>query len=150
MHINIKVPPGTPDRISAAEFQSLLKGKYEPKGNPFPKGTGGKREDLGGKFFRSMMEANMARYYNFFEIRWKYEPCEFKFPIERGIRFYKPDFLLIDTGVYVECKGWFDAKSKTRMKRMKKYYPDVQVQLILWSDYKAIEKSIGMLIPGWE
>lgn len=150
MHFNIKLPPGTPDRISAADYQKLIKGQYEPKSSPFPKGTGGKREDLDNRFFRSSMEANIARYYNFLGIRWEYEPCEFKFPIERGIRFYKPDFYLPDTNMYIECKGWLDAKSKTRMKRMKKHFPEIKLQMIGWAEYREITKSVSKLIPNWE
>ena len=39
---------------------------------------GGYREDL-KQYFRSKMEANTARYYNFVSIKWIYEPQEFEF-----------------------------------------------------------------------
>lgn len=154
MHINTNKP--TPehwkylDKIPASEFRAFMSGKEIISKNPYPRGTGGRREDLDNRYFRSMMEANMARYYNFMGIKWEYEPCEFEFPVKRGIRFYKPDFLLIDTDVYVECKGWMDAKSKTKLLRMKKYHPGVKLQLLLWDEYMAIVKSVAMLIPGWE
>lgn len=152
MNINKPLPPEWTNRksISAAEYKAWVAGKDLKTGNPFPKGTGSRREDLGNRFFRSKMEANIARYYNFIGIEWEYEPCEFKFPIERGIRFYKPDFYLPVTDTYVECKGWYDPKSKTRMKRMAKYHPDVKIQIIHWHDYMAITRQVSKLIPGWE
>lgn len=138
--------------ITAAEYNAWQAGQHLEKkcGSPFPRGTGGKRADLGNRFFRSKMEANMARYYNYLGIKWEYEPCEFKFPIERGIRFYKPDFYLPDEGKYIECKGWYDPKSKTRMKRMAKYHPKVKVQIIQWHEYQEISKQVAGLIPNWE
>lgn len=155
MHINKPLPPQWANRksISAAEYRDWLAGKIQPEiksASPFPKGTGGRRADLDNRYFRSMMEANVARYYNFVGIKWEYEPREFKFPIERGIRFYKPDFYLPDTDTYIECKGWFDPKSKTRMKRMAKYFPEVKVHIMDWVEYKALAKQVSMLIPGWE
>jgi hypothetical protein len=62
----------------------------------------------------------------------------------------KPDFYLPETDTYIECKGWYDPKSKTRMKRMAKYFPDIKVHIIDWHEYKAIEKTVSMLIPEWE
>lgn len=154
MHINITLPPDLADRksITAKEYNDLLAGKHLEKKfhSPFPRGTGGKRADLGNRFFRSSMEANIARYYNYLGIKWEYEPCEFKFPIERGIRFYKPDFYLPDEGKYIECKGWYDPKSKTRMKRMAKYHPCVKVDIIQWHEYQEICKQVSGLIPNWE
>lgn len=154
MHINKPLPEQWKNRtrITAQEYRDWMAGKVVEKQhtNPFPKGTGGRRTDLGNRYFRSKMEANIARYYNFLGIKWEYEPREFKFPVERGIRYYKPDFYLPETDTYIECKGWFDPKSKTRMKRMAKYYPDVKVHIIEWDEYTAIAKQVAGLIPGWE
>ncbi len=65
---------------------------------------------------------------------WKHEPREFWFlKIKRGARSYKPDFeIRMNDGRkwYAEIKGWMDSKSATKLKRMKKYHPDVEVQVI--------------------
>ena len=118
----------------------------------------GKREDLGGLYVRSSWEANYARYLNWLisigEIdRWEYEPDEFEFTeIKRGTRFYLPDFkVFIGAEVeYHEVKGWMDKKSKTKLKRMAKYYPEVRVIVIDGDAYRALARDVKRLVPNWE
>jgi hypothetical protein len=52
--------------------------------------------------------------------------------------------------VYHEVKGWMDAKSKTRLKRMAKYYPHVSLIVIGEKEYRQISKTVSSLIPHWE
>lgn len=62
---------------------------------------------------------------------WQYEPDTFWFDkIKRGVRSYKPDFKIFnndDSIEYVEVKGYWDAKSLTKIKRMKIYHPEVKL-----------------------
>lgn len=121
--------------------------------------AGGKREDLGNQYFRSAWEANYARYLNWLVSKgeidgWSYEPVTFEFVgIKRGVRFYTPDFRVETRGAHEwhEVKGWMDSQSKTRMKRMAKYYPGEKVVMI---DRKwfASARRAGMpaMIPEWE
>lgn len=119
----------------------------------------GKREDLGGLYVRSGWEANYARYLNWLvglgEIdSWDYEPETFEFePIKRGARFYTPDFRVRypdGSMEYHEVKGYMDAKSKTKLRRMAKYYPEVKVILVDSDAYYAIAKEVKNLVPNWE
>lgn len=118
----------------------------------------GRRDDLGANFWRSRWEANYARYLNWLvkagQIeKWEYEPTTFWFEaIRRGVRSYKPDFLITEGGrtYFVEVKGWMDPKSKTKLKRMKKYHPTVEVRVVAQREYREIERKVGALIPGWE
>jgi hypothetical protein len=127
--------------------------------HPNSRSKQGRRADLGNMFFRSSMEANVARYLNFLVsqkeiLRWDYEPTTFWFSkIRRGVCSYKPDFCIHrpdETMYFLEVKGWMDPKSATKLKRMKKYYPDIQVELIDSKRYAAIRKSVSAFIPGWE
>ena len=121
-------------------------------------GRPGKREDLGGQFFRSSWEANYARWLNFLvragEVeRWEYEPDEFWFPVERGTRSYIPDFKVVypdGTWEYVEIKGWMDARSKTRLRRMERYYPEIPLRVVGAAEYRALARDAGRLVAGWE
>ena len=114
---------------------------------------------IGGKtnFFRSSWEVNIAAYFEFLKSKneikeWEYEPHVFWFEnIKRGIRSYKPDFRITnndDTQYYVEVKGWMDDKSKTKIKRMKKYYPSVKLDVIDSKRYRQISKW-SKIIPNW-
>lgn len=125
----------------------------------YSRGKMGKREDLNGLFVRSSWEANYARYLNWLKSigeidDWEYEADCFVFEaIKRGTRSYTPDFKIYntdDTIIYHEVKGWMDSKSKTKLKRMAKYYPEVEIVLIDEDAYRAIEKDVRMFIPNWE
>ena len=119
--------------------------------------VGGKRADLGDRYFRSRWEANYARYLNWLQrrkeiVRWEYESVSFAFPVKRGTRFYLPDFRVWVTDTeyeYHEVKGYMDRQSATALKRMAKYFPHEKIVLIDAEQYRAISKWRG-LIPGWE
>jgi len=118
----------------------------------------GKRDDLGGLYLRSTWEANYARYLNWLvsigEIaRWEYEADTFEFPVKRGNRFYTPDFKVWNndnTVEYHEIKGWMDADSAVKLRRMAKHYPDKKVILVDKDAYHAIARQVKNLIAGWE
>ncbi len=121
--------------------------------------SSGKRADLDNRYFRSAWEANVARYLNYLQsrgviLRWEYEPDEFEFPVKRGPgKFYKPDFKIWypdGTFLYWEVKGYMDQASATKLKRMRKHYPQYRVELIdKYRYYKEISPLRGLL-PGWE
>lgn len=73
---------------------------------------------------------------------WEYEPDTFWFEnIKRGVRSYTPDFKIEfkDGSIeYHEVKGWLDDKSKTKLKRMKKYHPEVKMVLIMKNELKSM------------
>lgn len=140
---------------------------------------GGYRKDL-KQYFRSKMEANIARYYNYIKINWFYEPREYKFEkIKRGTKYYKPDFYLpAPERLFIEVKGYFRPIDKTKLRRFKKYYPEEFARLrfiipdkysrskangemikflcddlgIDFNDIISYKKieEYGKLIPGWE
>src|SRR5512146_3171839 len=120
---------------------------------------GGRRPDLDNRYFRSMWEANWARYLNFLvqhrAIReWQYEPDTFWFDrIKRGTRSYTPDFRVTENDgqvIYHEIKGWLDRESRTKLSRMAIYHPSVRVQVIDKHAYRRAARSLSRLIPGWE
>lgn len=119
---------------------------------------GGKREDLGGLYVRSSWEHNYILYLNWRKehgqiVKWEYEPETFEFPVKRGNRSYLPDFkVFFPDGHYEwhEVKGYMDASSKTKLKRMAKYYPEEIVVLIDGPVYKDIARIFKKILPGWE
>ena len=131
-----------------------------PTTNAYSRTRSGKRSDLDDRFFRSSWEANFARYLDFLItngdiFRWEYEPDRFDFTeIKRGTRSYMPDFKVWDTKdsvpYYYEIKGWMDAKSKTRLKRMTKYYPTIKVIVFGAKEYRDLTKKLSAVIPNWE
>lgn len=128
-------------------------------GNVYSRARRGRRDDLGDRFFRSSWEANYARFLEWQRQRgliaaWEYEPETFWFEnIRRGVRSYLPDFRVTESDgrrYYVEVKGWMDAKSKTKLARMRKYYPDVELRVVDAKTYQSIARQLAAVIPGWE
>jgi len=120
---------------------------------------------IGGvrRYFINRMEADYFRYLSWlkgkglireFEHQPKREFDFMKFGVRRGpSSFYRADFRVeqVKAGeYYVEVKGYMDPKSKTKLKRMSKYYSDVRVDVVVVKDMIDIEASAGMLIKGWE
>lgn len=115
--------------------------------------------EIGGRrlYVRSSWEANICAYLEFLKthkhiIEWLYEPQVFEFhAIRSGTRLYCPDFKVINndgSDYFIEVKGYMDAKSKTKISRMAKYYPEVKLDIIDSKRYKAIASKSGM-IPNW-
>jgi len=122
------------------------------------RGRGGRRPDIDNRYFRSSWEANWARYLRWLQsngsIRgWEYEPETYVFHgVTRGPLTYTPDFRITEidgTTVFHEVKGWMDPKSKGKLRRMAKFYPQVSIQLIQKPEYDAA-RIFSALIDGWE
>lgn len=125
----------------------------------YSRSKGGRRADLDNRYFRSSWEANWARYLNCLRqqgqiVDWQYEPDTFEFVgIKCGARFYTPDFRVTNIGgsvEYHEIKGWMDARSATKLRRMAKYHPSIKVVLVERPAYDEVAKKLGKILPGWE
>jgi hypothetical protein len=132
-------------------------------GTPFNKHGSWKAAwtEVGGVRFyaRSRWEANYARYLQFlkekaFITSWEHEPETFWFEaIKRGCRSYLPDFkvTLPDGAIeYHEVKGWMDARSVTKIKRMAKYHPKITLVVRDAKWYCANRPTLRAIIKGWE
>jgi len=109
----------------------------------------------GTMYFRSKWEANIALYLDFLvsqkQIKdWEYETDYFVFDkIRHGTTRYLPDFKVInnnDTFEYWEVKGFMDSRSKTKLRRMAKYYPEIKLILIDTEYYRSLQKKIGKML----
>jgi hypothetical protein len=118
--------------------------------------------EIGGKrkYFRSRWEANYARYLEFLKLNneiidWQHEPKVFWFEgIKRGCVSYLPDYSVIlknNITEYHEVKGWMDDRSKTKIKRMGIYFPEVTLKIIDAKWFKQFKSSHSdRLIKDWE
>jgi len=117
--------------------------------------------EIGGirKYYRSKWEANYAYYLEWLKSNkqiadWKHEPRTFWFEgVKRGTVSYLPDFWVQEISgkdSFHEVKGWMDARSKTKIARMAKYYPEIKLVVIDSKGYEALRRSVKGLVPGWE
>lgn len=152
------------ETISAAEYKDRIavaaktgKGHASDRYNTAGRG---RRADLGDIYFRSVREANVARYLEWLRLRgeitaWGYEVDTFYFDgIRRGCVSYRPDFKVWPSDgmppYFIEVKAWMDQKSATKLRRMAKYHPDVRVDLMDRAAYAELARKLGPTIPGWE
>ena len=116
--------------------------------------------EFGGKrhYYRSKAEMRYGAFLEWRKTRgevsyWAPEPDVFWFQgIRRGVTSYKPDFKVVlpdGQTEFHEVKGWLDARSRTALKRMSKYYPEVTVRVIDGAWFKA-NKWLAAIVPGWE
>ena len=97
--------------------------------------------EIGGKrnFYRSRWEYRYALYLQLLKeqkhiLEWEHEPTTFYFDgIKRGTNNYRPDFMVtFPSGKqeYFEVKGYETPKDRTKYKRMKKYHPEVVLNVV--------------------
>lgn len=127
--------------MSNGSYANVQRGDYECS-----KGT---------VYFRSKWEANYALFLDFLVkngdiIKWEYEIDVFIFEeIRFGTRSYRPDFKVFtnDAGVeYHEVKGYMDSQSKTKLKRMEKYYPEIKIILVDQPYYSSMYKQFKKIL----
>ena len=118
-------------------------------------------QEIGGKrkYFRSRWESNYAKYLQFQKENglikeWHHECETFWFDgIKRGCVSYLPDFK-VETNdgnhEFHEVKGWMDSASKTKIKRMAKYYPKIILKVFDSVWYRANSPKLSMIIKDWE
>lgn len=116
--------------------------------------------EIDGKeyYFKSKSEHRYACYLEWLRIThniqdWQYEPQEFWFePIRRGCVSYKPDFKVIEKDLshhWVEVKGYMDAKSKTKISRFQKYFPQEKLEIVDSKWFSRNSPKLKNLVPGW-
>ena len=116
---------------------------------------------VGGQRFysRSRWESNYACYLEFLKGNgqvksWQHEPETFWFEgIKRGCCSYLPDYkvTLPDGSVeYHEVKGWMDARSITKIKRMAKYHPHIKLIVRDSAWYNANKFQLSRIVKGWQ
>jgi len=166
----MKSHPNFKSILSKAIDKEVLKEENRSqRGNVYKHTKSGYREDLAMNL-RSNWEANVARIFNAYKIVFEFEPKIFTFPIKRGTKGYTPDFYISKTGEWLEVKGYLDDKSKIKLKRFKRYYPeefakltfvcskysseakrfanDLEIPNVVY--YEDIRNSYSEKIPYWE
>lgn len=111
------------------------------------RGKAGIRKDIDPTiYFYSRWEANMARLFNFLDIKWIHQPRSF----DLGLQMYTPDFYLPDYDMYIEVKNFLWKYSELRDKKFRELYSNLKLMLILKKDYLKLEGLYSHSIGNWE
>lgn len=163
----IKPKADIPNSMSADDYRKWRKKNgVKEKRNTMAHVKAGWRK-IGGvkKYYRSKTEANYARYLEYLKQRgevleWEHEPRTFWFNknkhgngVKRGVRSYTPDFRVVLRGgkeEWHEVKGYMDKRSATKIKRFRKYFPELLLVVIMQTQVTQMGNTIGRAIKGWE
>ena len=87
--------------------------------------------------FRSGLEERVADLMCELGVQYEYESTKIPYVIQH---IYTPDFLL-PNGIYLECKGYWDAEDRRKIKNVKEQHPELDLRMVFQSPYNTISKK---------
>ena len=87
--------------------------------------------------FRSRLEEKVADLLVELGVKYEYESTKIPYVIHHN---YTPDFLL-PSGVYLECKGYWDPDDRRKIKAVKTLNPDMDLRMVFQSPFNTISKK---------
>lgn len=87
--------------------------------------------------FRSGLEEKVADLLGELGVKYDYESTKVPYVIHHT---YTPDFIL-PSGVMLECKGYWDADDRRKIKAVKTLNPDLDLRMVFQAPYNTISKK---------
>ena len=87
--------------------------------------------------FRSGLEERVADLMVNLGVKYEYEPTKIPYVIMHN---YTPDFLL-PSGIYLECKGYWDSDDRRKIKAVKQQNPELDIRMVFQAPYNTISKK---------
>tara|TARA_R100000808_G_C2128239_1_gene138011 strand:+ start:817 stop:1167 length:351 start_codon:yes stop_codon:yes gene_type:complete len=95
--------------------------------------------------FRSTLEERVADLLFELGVDYEYETTKVAYQIQHH---YTPDFIL-PNHVILECKGYWDAADRRKMKNVKEQNPDLDIRMVFQSPYNKISKKSKTTYAKW-
>tara|TARA_R110002020_G_scaffold71690_2_gene184970 strand:+ start:63 stop:416 length:354 start_codon:yes stop_codon:yes gene_type:complete len=95
--------------------------------------------------FRSGLEEKVADLMVDLGIDYEYETEKIPYTIEH---IYTPDFLL-PNGIYLECKGYWEADDRRKIKAVKLQHPEIDLRMVFQAPYNKISKKSKTTYARW-
>ena len=96
--------------------------------------------------FRSKLEERVADLLSSLKIDYDYETTKVSYQIQH---IYTPDFLLPYKHLLLECKGYWDAADRRKIKTVKEQNPDLDLRMVFQSPYNKISKKSKTTYAQW-
>jgi hypoxanthine phosphoribosyltransferase len=98
--------------------------------------------------FAHPSEEEFARFLDFYQIEWLYEPRSFRLTWEDGkdAEMFTPDFYLPGLDLYIEMttlKPELTREKNRKVRRLRELYPDVKIKLLARRDYARLLARYG-------
>ena len=95
--------------------------------------------------FRSGLEKQVADLLSELGVSYEYESKKISYVIQHR---YTPDFVL-PNHVILECKGYWDAQDRRKIKTIKKDNPDIDLRMVFQAPYNTISKKSKTTYAKW-
>ena len=95
--------------------------------------------------FRSGLEERVADLLSELGVSYEYESTKIGYVIQHT---YTPDFVL-PNGVVLECKGYWDAEDRRKIKNIKKQEPYLDLRMVFQSPFTKINKNSKTTYAKW-
>jgi len=95
--------------------------------------------------FRSKLEEKVAFLLSELGVFYEYETKKIPYVIQHN---YTPDFVLPNHTV-LECKGYWDAADRRKIKQVKKDNPDIDLRMVFQSPFNTISKRSKTTYAQW-
>ena len=95
--------------------------------------------------YRSGLEERVANLLEGLGVSYEYESKKISYVIQHN---YTPDFVLPNS-VILECKGYWDAADRRKIKQVKKDNPDIDLRMVFQSPYNTISRKSKTTYAKW-
>ena len=95
--------------------------------------------------FRSKLEEQVADLLVDLGVKYEYETTKVRYIINY---VYTPDFVL-PNGVVLECKGYWDAADRRKIKAVKELHPYMDLRMVFQAPYNKISKKSKTTYAQW-
>ena len=95
--------------------------------------------------YRSGLEEKVAGLLSELNVSYEYETKKIPYVIQHN---YTPDFVLSNS-VILECKGYWDAEDRRKIKQVKKDNPDLDLRMVFQSPFNTISKRSKTTYAQW-
>ena len=95
--------------------------------------------------FRSKLEEQVAALLDQLKVPYEYESCQVAYTIQHH---YNPDFIL-PNGIYLESKGYWDAKDRRKILAVVKDNPDIDLRMVFQAPFNKISKKSKTTYAQW-
>lgn len=95
--------------------------------------------------FRSGLEEKVADLMVNLGVKYEYESTKIPYTIAHS---YSPDFLL-PNGIFLECKGYWEAEDRRKIRNVIKQHPDIDLRMVFENPYNRISKKSKTTYAKW-
>jgi hypothetical protein len=101
--------------------------------------------------FAHESEQELARFFNFYSVEWRYESVCFPLSWDeqgRVVKSITPDFYLPQFELFVELttmKQRLVTKKNQKIRRMRELYPEIKIKVLYGRDYRKLLFKFGVL-----